>query len=232
MLYVLIALIVIALILIFVAVSYTTITLHYKERKLTIHIKNFLYKKKFNIDMGDMDIKVEEKTSSINITNDKKKRFDLKQKFYEAKNRVFNTEKGFSMDGLQSVKEEFCEEYSDIAEKIKMFLIKFRHKMYIPLIKIRLNYGTDNPAATGMVYGWIWGMIGTLYPLATRYFRVEYPQVDITPDFYGKRFDIELKSIIKVRVAHIIIAALPALWNPMLTYLKNNKNKGREKNGR
>ena len=49
-------------------------------------------------------------------------------------------------------------------------------------------------------------------------------------DFYSKRFDTEVRSIIKVRAVHIISAGLSSLLVPAYTYLKNKK--GREKNGR
>ncbi|MBQ3573008.1 MAG: DUF2953 domain-containing protein [Clostridia bacterium] len=95
-----------------------------------------------------------------------------------------------------------------------------------------MEYGTGDAAATGMLYGSIWGAVSTLYPIACRWAHISYPTLDITPDFYGKRFNIEVQSIIKVRPAHIISALFTALRMPNFTYLKDKLKKGRGKNGR
>ncbi len=232
MLYVLLILVVIALILLAVTIPYITITILYKESNLSIHIKHWLYKKKFDVNMGKKGYEVTEETTPPEAGPDKKKKINFKDRLIDAKNRVFSAEKGIDTDELKKIKDEFTETYSDIVSIFKTFFGKARYKVHIPLIKITLDYGTNNPATTGMIYGWIWGLIGILYPIATRYFHIAYPQVDITPDFYGERFDAEIKSIIKVRATHIIGAAVPALWSPAITYLKNKKHKGREKNVR
>lgn len=227
---ILIVLIALALVFLTVTIPYATIILHFKDKKLSIHIKHWIYKKKFEIDFNKNKIK--EETTPNEMGPDKEKKVDFKEKLKKAKDRIFNKEDGLNTDELKAVWEEFTQDYNDIYNIFKTFLGRFRHKAEIPLIRITLDYGTDNPATTGMIYGWIWSLIGILYPLATRYFHVAYPQVDITPDFYGERFDAEVKSIIKVRATHIINAAIPALWSPAITYLKNKKHKGRGKNGR
>ncbi len=229
----LIILAVLALIYITVTIPYATITIHLKDKKLNIHIKHWIYKKKFEVDLGKKGVETKEKTSPDSLGPDKEKKINFKDKLNEIKKRVLNSEKGIDTEELKNVWNELTEDFNDIYNVFKTFLGKFRHKAEIPLIRINLDYGTDNPATTGMIYGWIWGMVGTLYPIATRYFHIAYPQLDITPDFYGERFDIEIKSIIKVRATHIIGAAIPALWSPAITYLKNkNHKKGRGKNGR
>ena len=229
---ILIILAVLALILLTVTVPHITVIVHYKDDVLSFHIKHWLYRKKFEIDMGKKGYKITEETEPEAAGPDKEKKVSFKDRLIDAKNRIFSSEKGIDTEEFKKVKEEFTELYSEILDILRTFLGRFRYKAHIPLIRIRLDYGTDNPATTGMIYGWIWGLIGTLYPVATRYFHIAYPQVDITPDFYGKRFDAEIKSIIKVRATHIINAAVPALWSPLITYLKNKNNKGRGKNGR
>ena len=127
------------------------------------------------------------------------------------------------------MKNELTDAYSETFALIRKFLGKTRFKIHIPTLRVKLEYGTDNPANTGIIYGSVWGLVGVIYPLAAMYFHIAFPQLDITPDFYGKRFNIEIKSIIKVRPTHIINAALTTLWAPILTYLKNKIKKGRDK---
>ena len=53
-----------------------------------------------------------------------------------------------------------------------------------------------------------------------------YPTIELTPDYYDARFNLEFKCIIKVKPAHIINALLKQGWRQAVTYYKNNFTKG------
>ncbi len=72
------------------------------------------------------------------------------------------------------------------------------------ILSMDLTFGTGDPAKTGILYGWIWNIIGIFYPIISSYFVFEFPDFEIKPDFYNKCFDIKAESIIKLRCAHII----------------------------
>ena len=234
MLYVLIVLAVIALIVFVLIFPFVTVAVHYKNLQLDIKIKHLVFKKNLFIDFSkEKNTKhQEDKKQNTENTSADKKGFDIKSKINNIKDRVYNSETGFDINEVKNLKDEFTESYSDTVKIIRNFLGKTRLKIHIPTIRVKLEYGTGNPANTGIIYGSIWGLVGVLYPIAAMYFHIAYPQMDITPDFYGKRFNIEIKSIIKVRPTHIINAAVTALWAPLLTYFKNKIKKGRDNNGR
>lgn len=257
MLYFLIALLVTAVIIFLLIYPFTEIHFHYKQLQINIYIKHWLIKKNFNIDLNkekrynkDEKSKEKRKNNKLGKNNDSSptsssensdashsskkstQPFDIKTKIEEIKGRIYNSDTGFNIDEIKNIKNEFTSGFSGISKHIGIFFKKTRYKIHIPSLRINLEYGTGNPANTGLIYGSAWNIVGILYPILTRYFHIAYPSLNLTPDFYGKRFDAEIKSIIKVRPAHIINAAISVFKSFILTYLKNNFNKGREKNGR
>lgn len=226
MIYVILILLIIVSALLTLTISYITIDLRLKNQLLLISVGNKIYKRKFEIDFlkkkpapsENEDISSEKQPSPFS--------------FAALKKRVYSDENGIDFDEIKNVKTEVFETYSDIITIIKKLFGHLRYKVQIPVIRIKMEYGTGDAAATGMLYGSIWGAVSALYPIACRWARISYPTLDITPDFYGKRFNIEAQSIIKVRPAHIISALFTALRMPNFTYLKDKLKKGRGKNGR
>lgn len=228
MLYVLIVLAIIALIIFALIFPFTTIVVHYKDMQLDVKIKHLFFKKNLFFDFAKAK-NTEHKKTKDEADTAESKGFDIRSKINDIKDRIYSSETGFNIDEVKNVKNELTDAYSETFALIHKFLGKTRLKIHIPTIRVKLDYGTGNPANTGMIYGSVWGLVGVIYPLAAMYFHIAFPQLDITPDFYGKRFNIEIKSIIKVRPTHIINAALTTLWTPILTYLKNKFKKGRDK---
>ncbi len=217
MTYLLIILFAIILIFLLAVLWHLTVDLSLKDSILSLDIKHIFYRKKIEIDLNKPKSEKKESEPAENKGN-----------FSDIKKRIFKPDSGIDFDEIKKIKNEYSAAYSDMLDIIKKFLEKTRQKIKIPTLKISIDYGTGNPAATGMIYASFWNLVGILYPLLTRYFKVVYPTLDITPDFYQERFDIKVKSIIKVRVAHIISAPISALF----TYLKNKKKKDVKKNGR
>lgn len=100
-------------------------------------------------------------------------------------------------------------------------LSSLKNRIEIQNTYFRLDFGTGDAASTGQAVGFMWGGIGALYPILNRYFIMDFPTVNITPDFYQKRFDYELKSIIKAKPVHII----KTLFVLVFSYLNMKKIK-------
>lgn len=220
-------LIILILIYCLAVVPYVTIDIDYSSDALVVWVYAWFIKKRFVADFSDKSDKSADKNISDkdteNADNSNTGNNDgdvqdspIKDRIQRLKSRIFSEEKGFDTDAAKSAFAETKEKFSFIWSLLRRFFAAMRYKIKIPVWRITLDFGTDNAAATGMLYGSVWGAVGTIYPFLARYAYVVYPMLDITPDFYGKRFDIKMKSIIKVRPVHIINAAVP----PLLTYLK------------
>lgn len=220
-------LIILILIYCLAVVPYVTIDIDYSSDALVVWVYAWFIKKRFVADFSDKSDKSADKNISDkdteNADNSNTGNNDgdvqdspIKDRIQRLKSRIFSEEKGFDTDAAKAAFAETKEKFSFIWSLLRRFFAAMRYKIKIPVWRITLDFGTDNAAATGMLYGSVWGAVGTIYPLLARYAYVVYPMLDITPDFYGKRFDIKMKSIIKVRPVHIINAAVP----PLLTYLK------------
>ena len=238
----LIALIIIlALILIYLTITipYISLDLYYKDYILTIKINHSIFKKQILNDFSKKKNQPPENSSESdnpNSSDTSKPKNDesnaISDKINEFKDRVYSKETGFDKEEFFNIYYEYKALYHEIINIIKKFLRLLRFKIHIPKLYLKFDFGTSNPANTGLIYGSAWGMLGLIYPLLARYFHIVYPTLDITPDFYGTRFDTEIKSIIKVRPIFVINAAFRSLTKPLLTYLFNKIKKGSVKNGR
>lgn len=137
----------------------------------------------------------------------KKKRQDVKGK-----------EKKDSNDPEKKV-EGFKNKYNKNKNAIKMFLKLTRYKIHFQKLSITLEYGSGNAATTGILYGVIWGIVSSIYNTLNLYFNAEYPEVNVTPDFHNKKFDIAVKGILRVRLVHIISAIIKIIYSE----IKKNK---------
>ncbi|MBQ4145720.1 MAG: DUF2953 domain-containing protein [Clostridia bacterium] len=227
----LLGLLVIAILLIiFIIWHKWDIFIHYHEKKLIVELRSSFYKKR--LFYRDFSVKPEKKKSSQSQKgkNDKKSKFWTR--FENDKKRIYNPENGgFSLTGLNAVLDDFRNSYKEIKDILFTFCGDLRYKLEIPYIWISLDYGTGNPAHTGMLYGTIWSIVGIVYPILARYFHIAYPSIELTPDYYDARFNLEVKSIIKVKPAHIINALLRQGIRQVITYYKNNFTKGSVENG-
>ena len=231
-------LIILILIYCLAVVPYVTIDIDYSSDALVVWVYAWFIKKRFVADFSDKSDKSADKNISDkdteNADNSNTGNNDgdvqdspIKDRIQRLKSRIFSEEKGFDTDAAKSAFAETKEKFSFIWSLLRRFFAAMRYKIKIPVWRITLDFGTDNAAATGMLYGSVWGAVGTIYPLLARYAYVVYPMLDITPDFYGKRFDIKMKSIIKVRPVHIINAAVPPLLTYLKEYLKTSSNQNK-----
>lgn len=149
----------------------------------------------------------------------KKKKVGLFRRFSQDKKRIYDPERGeFQMEGFGEVVQEYKALYRQFQKLLHEVFGDLRYKISVLSTRIRLDFGTGNPAHTGMLYGGIWSAIGTAYPILGRYVHMDYPELEVTPDYYGKHLDFDVRSIIKVRPAHIINVAVKQACKLAFTY--------------
>lgn len=86
-----------------------------------------------------------------------------------------------------------------------------KHRAKFSDIYVRLRYGTGDAANTGIMYGAIWAFVGNVYAYLCRHFYVEFPTVELEPQFDKTAFEIEAQGIITTRLVHIIKCVLKLL---------------------
>ena len=86
-----------------------------------------------------------------------------------------------------------------------------KHRAKFSDIYVRLCYGTGDAANTGIMYGAIWAFVGNIYAYLCRHFYVEFPIVELEPQFDKTAFEIEAQGIITTRLVHIIKCVLKLL---------------------
>ena len=214
--------------------------LHMFDKKLVIELRGFGFRKRlFYRDFSKKKVPRTEgaipgkaQSEKGKPKREKQKKNGLKDRWEKDKKRIYDKEKGgYQHGGFTEVLTEYKEIYRDAKEVIQTFLSDTRYRIEISSLWIRLDFGTGNPAHTGMLYGTVWNLVGLGYPFLVRYFKAAYPSLEVTPDFYNPRFDLEIKSIIKVRPAHIINAVLKQGWRAGITYVKQYFTKGSVKHG-
>ena len=232
LLVILVIILLIAGLLLIVTWNKWQIYVHYKNKRLFIELRGIFYKKV----LVDRDFTEKNKNDAKKVKPQEKTKHEenksgLSERFKTDKDRIYTKEAGYNHQGLKDVISDYKEIIGQIKGVLKVFFEGMRYKIEIPLIRIKLDFGTGNPAHTGMIFGGIWGAVGTGYPIARRYLDVAYPVMEVTPDFNGPRFDLEVKSIIKVRPAHIINALLKREVWVAVTYFYKNIIKGSVENG-
>lgn len=101
---------------------------------------------------------------------------------------------------ISSVKEK----YKKYKKLIDIFLESMEKRISIKKLELYLKYGTGDAASTGMLYGVVWSFITGVYKHLTKFLNLDFPDVNIVPDFQNSVFDFKFCGILKVRLVHII----------------------------
>ena len=117
---------------------------------------------------------------------------------------------------------DFKENYGNVKDILGEILNLVRNKAEFSGIYVRIRYGTGEAAITGMIYGGIWSLVGSFYSFLCRFFRIEFPKLELEPIFGEKAFEIEAEGIITTKPVHIITAVLRSAK----IYKKHKKEKG------
>jgi len=206
-----------------------SVHLSLKEKRLILELRGFGFKKK----LLDRDFSQPKAKAPKQPADAPKEESPFQLRLKQDKKRIYDPEKGgYQHGGLKEVIGEYLELWEDAKETFRALFDGMRYKIEVTDTRVRVEFGTGNPAHTGMAYGSVWTAIGVIYPMLCRYVKMEYPQIELIPDFNATRFHLEISSIIKVKPAHIIHAALKEGWHMAVTYLRKKYDKGSGKNGR
>lgn len=87
-------------------------------------------------------------------------------------------------------------------------------KTKISSFNLKLGLGTGDAAATGILYGVTWIVLGNIMAFTSSYLNVYEPKVAVIPIFSKVQLSIDFSCIISLKLGHIInagIRAIPAL---------------------
>lgn len=116
-------------------------------------------------------------------------------------------------ENIEKEVEKSQKKLSGKASFLWKLLKNMRWRVEVKKIKIKVTYGTGDPADTGILYGIIWAAIGNLYQLFNQYLVFDFPEAEIMPDFENKVFETEFFGIIKLKLVHIISALYKSYKN-------------------
>lgn len=130
---------------------------------------------------------------------------------FQKKNAPQRSDNGKDKAGSLGRIQGFRQRYNDVKDILAEILDLVKNRAEFSGIFIRLKYGTGDAAITGVIYGAIWSLVGNIYSLLCRFFRVEFPTLELEPVFGSKAFEIEAEGIITTRLVHIITAVIRSL---------------------
>jgi hypothetical protein len=87
-------------------------------------------------------------------------------------------------------------------------------KIRIRDLYLKLSIGTGNAAATGILYGILWIVLGSVMTYARSFFNISEPKITVIPIFDNVQIIVDFSCIISMKSGHIInagIRAIPAL---------------------
>jgi len=93
-------------------------------------------------------------------------------------------------------------------EVFNAFFSYLIQKIQVKNITWKSNIGLDDAALTGIASGLFWMVKGLIVSFASNYKNTDDINIDITPYFDKAVFETDFYCIIKLKLAHIIIASL------------------------
>ena len=190
--YVLITIAIVSGIIAYILWAPLKVTVEYRSKKTTVSFRCRFFKFKLKPN-------TKEKSEKKDTSNENDTKLRLTEK-------------------IRKWKSDF-EEYKVFLDEIMILL---QNRARFTGIYVRIHYGTGNAATTGILYGGIWALVGSVYAYLCRYVSIEYPKVELKPNFSEKELDIELAGIIEARLVHIITA----VFRSVKIYSKHKKTKG------
>ncbi|MCL4425115.1 MAG: DUF2953 domain-containing protein [Firmicutes bacterium] len=78
--------------------------------------------------------------------------------------------------------------------------------------------GTEDAAATGLLYGFLWALKGSAYALMTQHARIKGrpPRITLSADFLQPRLDTDFACIFVTRLGYIMTAGSVFFWRLLL----------------
>ncbi len=121
--------------------------------------------------------------------------------------------KGVSIDYKKIIEniEKSKGQYEKNQEIIKKILNYLKCRISIERLELKTVIGTGNASYTAILTGIAWSAVGILVSILHNFTTVKDKRVEIKPDFAGKKFNLELYCILKVKIVYIIVIGLMIL---------------------
>ncbi len=166
---------------------------------------------------GELKITFRNKLFKYVLDDERLKNFSSKKGEKTEENKKDNQ----TVEGFFSKAEKIKRQYNEFRDVIDDVLDSAGNRAEFTDIYVRVRFGTGDAAYTGMAYGGIWSLIGSLYAYLCRFIRLEFPEVELIPVYNEKTFEIEAEGIIKIPLVHIITA----VFRGLKIYKRSKQNK-------
>lgn len=113
----------------------------------------------------------------------------------------------FSMKEGESLYKTYKNAKTKVVPVFKYIIKKIEIKKFV----LKLSMGTGDAAATAVLYGAAWIVVGNVMTLTRSYLKVNNPQIVIVPIFSQVELCIDFSCIISLKVGHIINAGIKAI---------------------
>jgi hypothetical protein len=84
-------------------------------------------------------------------------------------------------------------------------------KIRIRDLYLKLSIGTGDAAATGLLYGILWIVLGSVMTYTRSCFNINEPRITVVPIFGNVQFIVDFSCIISMKLGHIINAGIRAM---------------------
>lgn len=139
--------------------------------------------------------------------------FVLKKRFGYKKNRSTEEKDGILTDYKKLIKniEKSRNFYQKNKEIIMKILNYIKCRIYVERLEFKAVIGTGDASSAAILAGVAWSLAGILFSILPSFTNVKNKKVEIRPDFTGKKFNVELYCIFKVKIVYIIVIGLMIL---------------------
>ncbi len=132
----------------------------------------------------------------------------------------------FSFEIFKNRITAFKEMFDEIKDDLYKMLAFARKHLTIKKVDFNIHFGFDNAATTGISTGVIWGLGSFLLKVFDSLVGIKKINMQVTPDFNNKIFNIYLKTILIIKPIHLIIVVREVLKTYKFVNNKINKIKG------
>ncbi len=127
------------------------------------------------------------------------------------------------LDFIKKIKEAYC----ITKDEIKNVFTKASEEITFNEVLFDVVFDTGNAAKTGIMTGAVWTGSTFLIKIIDEIFGVNKVNVNVTPYFSSKCFNIHVKSILRLKLVNIIIIVVKIL--KIINIFKEKINKNEEK---
>ena len=108
---------------------------------------------------------------------------------------------------------------------------RFRRRLCIDLLELKLVCGGDDPYNTAMSYGYVSAAVGALLPFVERTFKITEKRINIDVDFDSGHFSYYARLILTIQIWEALYISFAFLYEFIVFRIKQHKqNRKQERN--